>query len=89
MASTGKSLRQMVDHWLAPYEGERVKVAKFRNRRSTRERYVCIEASKPAGPVAMFFFRHDDGNWCIYPPRLEQPAMSLTPWSGSCTDAVA
>jgi hypothetical protein len=30
---------------------------------------------KTAGPVAMFFFRHQDGTWCIYPPRREQPMM--------------
>jgi len=75
MASAGKSLRLMVDHWLAPDAGQRVTVTEFRNERSKHERYVCIETLKTAGPVAMFFFRHQDGTWCIYPPRREQPMM--------------
>jgi hypothetical protein len=31
-------------------------------------RYVCVETLSPAGVRALFFFRHDDGNWSIFPP---------------------
>ena len=75
MATAGKSLRLMVDHWLAPDAGQSVRVIAFRNQRSRHERYVCIQTHKPTGPVALFFFRHQDGTWCVYPPRGEQPMM--------------
>jgi hypothetical protein len=77
MASTGKSLRQMVEHWLAPAPGEGVQVTAFRNRRSMQQCYVCVETSRAARPAAMFFFRHRDGNWCIFPPNRERPAMRV------------
>jgi hypothetical protein len=28
---------------------------------------VCVETSSPAGARALFFFRHDDGSWCVFP----------------------
>lgn len=75
MASGGKSLRSMVEHWLGAAPSERVRVTEFRNRRSKRECYVCVETFKGKRPVAMFFFRHQDGTWRIYPPGRERPAL--------------
>jgi hypothetical protein len=75
MGSAGESLRLVVEHWLAPDPTTRVQVTHFRNRRSRRECYVCVEAIRADGPVAMFFFRHEDGLWRIFPPRRERPAM--------------
>jgi hypothetical protein len=73
MASTGKSLRLMVDHWLGPAPGHEIHVTAFRNKRFRDLRYVCVETVRAAGPFAMFFFRHRDGSWCIYPPDRERP----------------
>ena len=75
MASSGKSLRLMVEHWLIADSSRRVRVTQFRNNRSARECYVCVEAFGEACPVAMFFFRHQDGTWRIYPPNRELPAL--------------
>lgn len=75
MASAEKSLRLMVEHWLAPGLANPVRVTRFRNRRSTRECYVCVETFHARGPVAMFFFRHQDGTWRIFPPSRERPTM--------------
>ncbi len=77
MASADKSLRHMIEHWLGPAHDDQVRVTRFRNRRSTRECYVRVETSNAAGPVAMFFFRHQDGTWRIFPPSQERPAMRL------------
>ena len=77
MASAEKSLRLMIEHWLGPELGDEVRVTRFRNRRSTRECYVRVETFNAAGPVAMFFFRHQDGTWRIFPPSQERPAMCV------------
>lgn len=50
MASSGKSVRLMVDHWLAPAAGQHVRVAAFINNRLTDKRYVCVDALKPGAP---------------------------------------
>ncbi|MGO4814838.1 hypothetical protein AB4156_35585 [Cupriavidus sp. 2MCAB6] len=30
----------------------------------------CVRAqvNRPAGSLAIFFFRHRDGGWCVFPP---------------------
>lgn len=77
MSSTGKSLRLMVEHWLAPESTDQVRVARFRNRRFSQECYVYVEALNATGRVAMFFFRHQDGTWRIFPPNQERPTMRV------------
>jgi hypothetical protein len=75
MARAGKSLRLMVEHWLAPESPKRCRVTQFKNRHSTGECYVCVETFNATGRVAMFFFRHQDGTWRIFPPSRERPTM--------------
>lgn len=77
MASTEKSLRLMVEHWLAPDPASRVRVIEFRKRRSTQSCYVCVETIKGRDPVAMYFYRHGDGLWRVFPPERDRPAMRM------------
>ena len=69
MASAAKSLRSMVEDWLAPTSMDMVHVIEFKNQRATRQCYVCVEARRAAGTAAMFFFHHNDGLWCVFPRR--------------------
>ena len=39
-------------------------------------RYVRVEALKPTGVLALFFFRHDDGSWQVFPPEAVRMMMS-------------
>lgn len=78
MSTARNSLREMVEHWLAPNPTDELRVTEFRNRRATRECYVCVETLTEAGPVALFFFRHQDGVWRVFPPSRERPAMRIT-----------
>nr|WP_241018805.1 hypothetical protein [Paraburkholderia sp. Tr-20389] len=77
MASGERSLRAMVEHWLAPDPAKPVRVTQFRNRRGRRERYVRIETFRTERPIAMFFFRHEDGIWRVFPPGRKRPAMCV------------
>jgi hypothetical protein len=77
MASALKSLRQMVEHWLAPDPATGVRVIEFRNRRSTQMCYVLVETLTTRGRVSMFFFRHSDGMWRIFPPNSKRPSMRI------------
>ncbi|MFM0347871.1 hypothetical protein P0D96_27605 [Paraburkholderia sp. RL17-347-BIC-D] len=78
MASAKNSLRETVELWLAPDPLNGIRVTEFRNRRSAHECYVCVETLRAAGPVALFFFRHQDGAWRVFPPSRERPAMRAT-----------
>ncbi|BCQ26004.1 hypothetical protein NK8_41880 [Caballeronia sp. NK8] len=69
-----RSLRYQVEKWLAPGSMP-VHVRQFSRTRSDRRRYVCVEALHGAASRALFFFRHDDGHWCVYPPAPKQSNM--------------
>ena len=45
--------------------------------RAGRCRYVCVEASRASGVLAIFFFRHADGSWCVFPPETKGSTMNL------------
>lgn len=61
------SLRFQVDKWLAPGPRTSVHVIEFSRTLLDRRRYVCVEIGSMR---ALFFFRHDDGCWRVFPPRL-------------------
>ncbi|WGS46173.1 hypothetical protein LFL97_34620 [Burkholderia sp. JSH-S8] len=76
MNGTGSSLRMQVDKWLAPSSFVPARVVRFSRMPAQRRRFVCVEAAHPAGTIAIFFFRHDDGSWCVFPPADRRPAMT-------------
>jgi len=71
-----KSLRYLVEKWLAPTPAMQIHVVQFGRMSLDKRRYVRIEASTPTGSRAIFFFRHDDGIWCVFPPAISRPMMS-------------
>jgi hypothetical protein len=71
-----KSLHYLVEKWLAPTPAMRIHVIQFGRTRFSKSRYVRVEASAPSGSRAIFFFRHDDGRWCVFPPATTRPTMT-------------
>jgi hypothetical protein len=69
-ASNG-SLRYAVEKWLAPACTSPVHVTEFGRTRWGRTRYVRVEASSSAGVRVLFFFRHNDGTWHVFPPAVD------------------
>ncbi|KND56582.1 hypothetical protein BPUN_0063 [Candidatus Paraburkholderia kirkii] len=69
-----RSLRYQVEKWLAPGSVP-VHVRQFSRIRSDGRRYVCVETCHGKASRALFFFRHDDGHWCVYPPAPRQSNM--------------
>lgn len=75
-SSATSSLRQLVDKWLAPTASVPARVTHIGRLLHRRHRYVRVEAAHTTGTLAIFFFRHDDGSWCVFPPAATRPAMS-------------
>jgi len=68
-SSNEQSLRFLVEKWLAPSPTMPVHVTAFSRTPWVRRRYVRVETALPVGgSLALFFFRHDDGCWCVFPP---------------------
>jgi len=70
-----QSLRFQVEKWLAPGPTIPVHVTEFSRTRWARRRYVRVETSSPGGLRALFFFRHDDGYWYVFPPTADRLKM--------------
>ncbi|BAN27591.1 hypothetical protein [Caballeronia insecticola] len=70
------SLRRLVEKWLGPASDMRARVTLFSHSRASRWRYVRVASYRASGELSMFFFRHDDGSWSVFPPQAERPTMN-------------
>jgi hypothetical protein len=68
MEAVRTSLRVVAETWFVPNRAIPVRVRSFRKAGSRNGRYVQVEASAPTGRVKIYFFRHDDGAWRVFPP---------------------
>ena len=79
MSVRERSLRAIVQSWLgAPCAG-RIRVTRLSHTRRQLWRYVCVESVRESGTMALVFFRHDDGSWCVFPPAPRRPVMGGVP----------
>jgi hypothetical protein len=78
MKSNEKSLRWLVEKWLAPTPSIPIRLTRY-SQPNSRGRCVLARQSSPARSVAIFFFRHDDGSWCVFPPSTQGPTMHVYP----------
>ena len=76
MSPTGMTLHWAVEKWLAPVPAMPAHVVRVR-RTQRHRRCVCITTVRPSGLLSIFFFRHDDGSWNVYPPAQARAAMSV------------
>jgi hypothetical protein len=72
MQSANKSLRLLVEKWFGPVSQLPVRAVRFGRMKSNEQRYVCVEAMQPAGALAIYFFRHGDGAWYVFPAQGER-----------------
>ncbi|CAB3803382.1 hypothetical protein LMG28614_05805 [Paraburkholderia ultramafica] len=78
-AASEQSLRFLVEKWLAPAPSAAVHVTEFSRTRLGGRRYVRVETSVETGSRGLFFFRHDDGCWCVFPPTADRSSFSARP----------
>jgi hypothetical protein len=71
-----KSLRGLVEKLLGAASAQPVRILLTHRSQSGRTRRVCVEVQRPGGPLALFFFRHTDGTWHVFPPGAARPSMS-------------
>ncbi|CAB3810558.1 hypothetical protein LMG28688_07269 [Paraburkholderia caffeinitolerans] len=70
-----RTLRVLAEKWLGEEGARAARVTRFSHGARRRWRYVCVEAGRPGGVFSIFFFRHDDGSWCVFPPSGQRPVM--------------
>jgi len=80
MKSTSEqSLRFQVEKWLAPGPSMAVHVTEYGRTRWAGRRYVRVETAQQGGLRALFFFRHDDGCWRVFPPSSDRLWVTAKP----------
>ncbi len=72
----GQSLRRQVEKWLAPASATPVHVTRFSRTRLRGRRCVYVEMSSSRGVRALFFFRHDDGSWHVFPQAPDRARVT-------------
>jgi hypothetical protein len=73
----GQSLRLVVEKWLGFTSPKTARISAFGRTVSGGRRYVCVETTHDSEQFALFFFRHGDGCWRVFPPAPTFPEMTL------------
>ncbi|MPW22213.1 hypothetical protein GCT13_36635 [Paraburkholderia sp. CNPSo 3157] len=70
-----KSLRSQVEKLVGSTRGRTARVRLLERSRSGGTCRVCIQIDRPTGSFSLFFFRHADGTWHVFPPDRRRPEM--------------
>jgi hypothetical protein len=69
----------MTEKWLALQPHMPVRITRHAQGRRRRRSCVYVSTVCAMGEVGMFFFRHDDGGWYIFPPGESRLSMGVLP----------
>jgi hypothetical protein len=76
MSIRDNSLRSLVEKWLGPTSECPVRLTRFSRTRADKTRYVGVRVSHANDALTVFFFRHEHGTWCVFPPGVTRPAIA-------------
>jgi hypothetical protein len=76
MAGNG-SLRSQVEKLVGPTGGRGARVRLLDRSRSGGTWRVCIQIDLSSRAFSLFFFRHADGTWHVFPPGQRRPEMGI------------
>ncbi|MEX3786380.1 hypothetical protein [Paraburkholderia sp. BR14374] len=71
------TLRSLVEKWLGPISATPLRITRSGRAQSNQGVYVHIELVLPGERVGLFFFRHSDGSWRVFPPEAARPSMRV------------
>jgi hypothetical protein len=74
MTESRMSLRAVIDKWVGRTPTNPIKVIRHGDARSGR--YVLVSLSRSPAAHTIFFFRHDNGSWNVFPPETQRPVMT-------------
>lgn len=75
MSKGAKCLHALVEYWLGQHSTTQTRVVRLAGRGARRCVYVELASSDEL--VRMYFFRHPDRVWRVFPPSHERPAMRV------------
>jgi hypothetical protein len=72
-----RSLRAQVEKLVGPTRDRAARVGLLDRSRSGGTCCVRIRIDRPTGTFSLFFFRHADGTWHVFPPGQRRPEMGI------------
>ncbi|AFT90532.1 hypothetical protein [Paraburkholderia phenoliruptrix] len=72
-----RSLRSQVEKLVGSTRSRAARVRPLERSRSGGTCRVCIQIERPTGSFSLFFFRHADGTWHVFPPDRPRPEMGI------------
>ncbi len=70
MSAQERSLREVVHKWFGRAEFGSLHVSRVANERLHQHHCVRVDLPRPGSPITVFFFRHQDGGWAVFPPTI-------------------
>lgn len=77
MSAGGQSLRWLIDKWFVLATGNAYRLTRSPWAESSSCRYVCFEVTRTGDALKIFFFRHEDRSWSVFPPAPKRPSRTL------------
>ena len=72
-----RSLRAQIEKWFPPSSVTPIQITRLSSHKCLNSgRCVLVKATRSAGSVAIHFFQHRDGSWCVFPQTDERPAIN-------------
>nr|WP_246356313.1 hypothetical protein [Paraburkholderia humisilvae] len=75
MSTSRKTLRSVVEKWFSLTKSRPSHVTRLSRAAGYGRHCVLVEAARHEGALSIFFFRHVDGSWNVFPPATERPSM--------------
>jgi hypothetical protein len=72
-----RSLRSQVEKLVGPTRDRGTRVRLLDRSRTDGTCRVRIQVDRPTGSFSLFFFRHADGTWHVFPPGHRRPEMGV------------
>ena len=77
MAAGDTSLRFQVERLVGSTPDDTMRVRFIERSRVGSTRRLCMRIEWPRGSLPLFFFRHADGTWHLFPPGHCRPEMGV------------
>ncbi|BDB29646.1 hypothetical protein CTP10_R70610 (plasmid) [Cupriavidus sp. P-10] len=75
---TQASLRFLVEKWFGSASIPSLRISRVLHSGLGRNHCVRVELPRTDNPVAIFFFRHADGSWGVFPPEIDWKLVTPT-----------
>lgn len=77
MYSGESSLRRIMEKWFGFTSDGGYRITRPSRVHSSVGRCVCFESVGTEDAIKIFFFRHNDGSWSVFPPAAQKPTFAL------------